>query len=164
MEDSENIRLILAEVRRIAAWADMQRKISKWMFIAMAVFIPVTIVFAVLTERRTKTSLDELRNLTGPDWYEVDRYIRFGEFDKATRIGEELIARTPLYPEGHRRLAAAYLAAGKLEKAREHYAEAYRLFPSEENQRLLTVIERRLGPSASQPDRSGNAGVPSPKN
>lgn len=157
MEDSENIRLILTELRRIAAWADMQRKITKWMFIAMAVSVPVIIVFAVVTERRTKTSLEEIRTLQRPDWYDVDRYVRFGEFDKAIRIGEELIARTPLYPEGHRRLAAAYLAAGKLEKAREHYAEAYRLFPSEENQRLLTVIERRLGSSASQPDRSGNA-------
>jgi len=40
-------------------------------------------------------------------------------------------------------LAGAYLAAGKIEKAREHYAEAFRLFPSEENEKLLIAIEKR---------------------
>lgn len=51
---------------------------------------------------------------------------------------------TPQDPEDHRRLAAVYLAAGKIEKARKHYAEAARLFPSEENERLLTAINKRI--------------------
>jgi tetratricopeptide (TPR) repeat protein len=54
-----------------------------------------------------------------------------GDFDKALGIGEELILKTPQSPDAHKRLAAAYLAAGKLDKAREHYAETVRLFPSE---------------------------------
>ncbi len=37
-------------------------------------------------------------------------------------LGEKLIAKTPLYPDGHRRLAVAYLAAGRIENASEHYA------------------------------------------
>jgi len=163
MEDSENIRLILAELRKIAAWAEMQRKISKWMLIAMAIFIPVIVVIGVVTERKVKTELDEIRTVERPDWYDVDRCMRLGEFDKAIRLGEELIARTPQYPEGHRRLATAYLAAGKLEKAREHYAEAFRLFPSDENQRVLAVIERRLRSSTSQPNQSGDSADLSPQ-
>jgi Flp pilus assembly protein TadD len=78
-----------------------------------------------------------------PDWSEVERTLRGGDFDKAIALGEELIQKTPLYPEAHERLAGAYLAAGRLEKAREHYAEAFRLFPSEENHRRLSAIETR---------------------
>lgn len=70
--------------------------------------------------------------------------IRLGDFEKAIAIGEELILKTPQYPEAHERLARAYLAAGNLEKAKEHYAEAFRLFSSEENEKLLSAIEKRV--------------------
>jgi len=73
----------------------------------------------------------------------MDRNVRSGEFDKAIAIGEELLLKTPQYPEAHKRLAGAYLAVGNLEKAREHYAEAFRLFPSEENEKLLLALDKR---------------------
>jgi hypothetical protein len=41
-------------------------------------------------------------------------------------------------------LTGAYLAAGNLERAREHYAEVFRLFSSEENEKLLSAIEKRI--------------------
>ena len=140
MSDNE---LILAELKKISAWADMQRTISKWSLIFVAVFIPAMAAFGVLMEQRLKTNLEHIVPEPKPCWYDVDQNVRLGEFDKAIRIGEELIRKTPQYPEAQRWLAGAYLAAGKIGKAREHFAEAFRLFPSEENEKLLIAIDKR---------------------
>ena len=98
-----------------------------------------------------------------PTWSEVNWNIRRADFAEAIRIREELIQRTPQYPEGHHRLASAYLAAGKIEKARAHYAEAFRLFPSEENEKLLIAIDKRSKAKNPQP-RDGAADGSQPTN
>ncbi len=140
---TNDIEPILVELRKISAWADTQRKITKWSLVFLAVFVPALVGIGLLMEQRLKRTVEDAPPNQKPDWYEVERDVRFGDFDKAIALGEELIQKTPQYPEAHKRLAAAYLAAGKLDKAREHYAEAFRLFPSEENQKLLSAIEMR---------------------
>ncbi len=140
---ANDLEPILVELRKISAWADTQRKITKWSFIFVAVFIPALVGFGLLMEQRFKSTVEEASPTPKADWYDVDRDVRFGDFDKAIALGEELTQKTPQAPEAHKRLAAAYLAAGKLDKAKEHYAEAFRLFPSEENQKLLSAIELR---------------------
>ena len=153
MNDNESI---LAELRKISAWADMQRKITRWSLIFIAVFIPALIVFGFIMEHHVKKTLDDVKPGPKQDWYDVDQNVRVGAFDEAIRIGEELILKTPQYPEAHRRLAGAYLAAGKVEKAREHYADAFRLFPSEENEKLLMAIERRSKAAQAKGPANGN--------
>jgi tetratricopeptide (TPR) repeat protein len=146
MNDNESI---LAELRKISAWADMQRRMAKWSLIFLAVFFPVMIGLGVLTTRQLETGIVEPGQRL--DWYDVDQNIRMGDFDKAIKIGEKLIVKTPQYPEAHVRLAGAYLAAGKIEKAREEYAEAVRLFPSEEHEKLLTAMDKRIQAENSKP-------------
>lgn len=140
---------ILAELRKISGWADLQRKVTKWSIIAVAIFIPAMILIAFLVERQVTKRFDESA-FTSDDWSSVDRDVWRGDFDSAIRTGEELVARTPHYPNAHRRLAGAYLAAGNLEKAKEHYAEAARLFPSEENEKLLAAILKRAKTEARE--------------
>jgi tetratricopeptide (TPR) repeat protein len=135
---------ILAELRKISAWADLQRKMTKWSLIFLAVFVPVVIGVFILLDRHLKTDVESTLAPQRSDWYDVDRNVRLGDFEKAITIGEGLIQKTPQYPEAHERLARAYLAAGNPEKAKEHYAEAFRLFPSEENEKLLSAIEKRV--------------------
>jgi tetratricopeptide (TPR) repeat protein len=135
---------ILAELRKISAWADLQRKITRWSLIFLALLVPVAIGIGILMEQHLKTDLESNISPHQPDWYDVDLNVRQGNFEQAIAVGEELILRTPQYPEAHQRLAKAYLAAGKLEKAKEHFAEALRLFPSEENEKLLDAIEKRV--------------------
>jgi tetratricopeptide (TPR) repeat protein len=143
---------VLAELKKISAWADMQRKTTKWSLIFVAVFLPLMIVFSFVMDNRMKSSLQDLRNppeeLT---WYDVDRNVCLGDLNKAVELGEKLIEKTPLYPDGHRRLAAAYLAAGQIEKAKQHYQEAHRLFPSKENQAALEAVEQRIKEQSPQP-------------
>ncbi len=150
---------ILAELRKISAWADMQRKMTKWSLIFVAVFIPALIVFAVLMEQRVKTKLEGVASEETSDWYDVDQCVRRGDFDKAIGIGEKLLLKTPQYPEAHRRLAGAYLAAGNVEQARKHYAEAFRLFPSEENEKLVVAIDKRSKAGNPQ-ENSANGSQP----
>lgn len=137
---------LLTELRRISAWTDLQRKITKWSAIAVCVFIPSLIVFAVVMDSHFQTRLKDINAPEPPRklaWTDVDYCIRRGEPDEAIKIGQELIRKTPLYPDGHHRLALAYLEAGKVQEAREHFAEAFRLFPTDENERLLKAIEKR---------------------
>jgi len=151
MNDNESI---LAELRKISAWADMQRKITKWAFIAIAVLIPAMIIFGIVMEKRLTADVENISSAEKPEkpgWSDVDWKIRRTEFDEAIRIGEELIQRTPQYPEGHHRLASAYLAVGKTEQAREHFEQAFRLFPSEENEKLLIAMEKRIKEMKSEP-------------
>ena len=150
-----NDESILAELRKITAWIDMQRKVTKWSLIVGAVLIPVLVVFGILMEQRIKTELGVATAET-VDWYDVDQNVRRGNFAKAIEVGEKLMQKTPQYPEAHRRLAGAYLAAGNVEKARAHYAEAFRLFPSEENEKLLVAIEKRSKAGTPRPDGAAN--------
>ena len=46
---------------------------------------------------------------------------------------------------------------GKVEKAKEHYATAFRLFPSEENEKLLVAIEKRRTNLNPKPNASTNS-------
>ena len=148
MNDNE---LILAELRRISAWADMQRKVTKWSLIVVAVAVPVMIVLGLVLEQQFEERIDNLVPAQQSSWYDVDEKVRIGDFEAAIRMGEELISKTPQYPEAHRRLAGAYLAAGKVQQARKHYAELFRLFPSEEYQKLLIAIEKRNRADNAQP-------------
>src|SRR5258706_13559963 len=118
MEKTNDDETILAELRRISAWADMQRRITKWSFIFIAALIPAMIVFGIVMEKRFATSVENVSSHEKPDrpaWSDVDWNIRHGDLDEAIKIGEELILRTPHYPDGHQRLASAYLVAGKIE-------------------------------------------------
>ena len=63
----------------------------------------------------------------------------------------------PEYPDGHFRLAQAYLAAGKTEKAREHGAAAVRLFPSEEHEKFLAALDKRIKEDAKPPSSNGQS-------
>lgn len=146
---------ILAELRKITAWIEMQRKVTKWSLIGAAVLIPVLVVLGILMEQRIKTELG-VASVETVDWYDVDQNVRRGDFHKAIEVGEKLLQKTPQHPEAHRRLAAAYLAAGNVEKAKTHYAEAFRLFPSEENEKLLVAIEKRSKAGTSRPDGAAN--------
>jgi tetratricopeptide (TPR) repeat protein len=135
---------VLAELRKISAWADSQRKMTKWLLASLAGLVPIAIVILMLINRLPNLNPGSNTSPPAADWYEVDRNVRMGDFEKAIATGEELILKMPQSPEAHARLARAYLAAGKLEKAKEHFAEAFRLFPSEENEKLLNAIEKRI--------------------
>ena len=124
----------------------MQRKMTKWSLIFVAVFIPAIIIMALSLEHRLKKTLEDTQrpHVAVSTWIDVDRNIRIGDFDKAILLGEELILKAPQNPIGHQKLAEAYLAEGIVEKALVHYEESYRLFPSTSNEELVAAIHKRI--------------------
>lgn len=148
MNDTEHI---LAELKKQTALAESARKTNKWSLVFLAIFLfalPV-IVYLFGPGQRGRGAPEQALN-----WYDVKHSAMRLDFDKAIQIGEKLILKTPQYPEAHRQLADAYLAAGDANKAGQHYAEAFRLFPSRENGELVAAIEERI--------KSGTPPKPSP--
>jgi tetratricopeptide (TPR) repeat protein len=127
----------------------------------LAVFFPGMIVFGIVMDHRSKTR-EDIEALKKHDWYDVDQNIRLGNPAEAIRIGEELIQKTPQYPGGHYKLAAAYVAAGRIKEARAHFAEAARLFPCEDYEKLLTAIDKRIATESPQSHAPANATSPHP--
>ena len=52
------------------------------------------------------------------------------------------------------------ITKGRTEKAREHYGEAFRLLPTEENAKLLAAIDRRIKAGNLPPDNATNRSQP----
>jgi cytochrome c-type biogenesis protein CcmH/NrfG len=157
MNDNEQI---LVELRKISAWADRQRKMTKWSLIFLAVYFLGIGVFAVVMVRREKAKREAVAAAEKPDWGDVGRNIELCNLAEAVRIGEELIQKTPQYPRGHTQLAWAYVAAGKIKEARAQYAEAVRLFPWEEYEKLLVAIDKRIATENPQADGPANGASP----
>jgi len=154
MNDTEHI---LAELKNQTALAESARRTNKWSLVFLAIFLfalPV-IVYLFGLGQRGRGAPEQALN-----WYDVKHSAMRLDFDKAIQIGEKLILKTPLDPEAHRRLARAYLAAGDVKNARQHYAEAFRLFPSEENEKLVEAIERRIKANPSLANDAANGSQP----
>jgi hypothetical protein len=104
---------ILAELRKISAWADMQRKVTKPMLIAVSILVPALIVFAVLMEHRVERTIEnQAPSEPKEHWYDVDQNVHQGDFDKAIQIGERLISKTPAYAEAHVRTVGGRVPGG----------------------------------------------------
>ena len=59
MEEMNDNESILAELRKIAAWADMQRKTTRWALIFAAVFFPAMVIFGVVMEHRMTKKIED---------------------------------------------------------------------------------------------------------
>jgi hypothetical protein len=148
MNDTE---AILAELRKISAWAEMQRKLARRTLVGLAILVPVMIILFAFLGLNIIPSVSDSTSHLKFDWYDVDQKARAGDLAKAVGMGEQLALKEPQSPEVHRRLADVYLAAGKLQEAREQYAEARRLFPTEQNSALLMAIDQRIKDETSAP-------------
>ena len=145
---------ILAELKKISAWSEQQRKMSRLVTIIVAIAFPLMIVLGIVADYDVKSTIAKV---DAPTWYDVDRNARAGDFEKALQVGEDLIKKTPRDPDAHRRLGNVYLAAGNIAKAREQYEISVLLFPSEENVKLREAIEIRASADKAESQTSPSA-------
>src|SRR5258708_36188924 len=97
MDDNEPV---LAELKKISAWADVQRRITKWSLVAVAVFVPALLIGGIVLENRLNAHVEDVTRqgeTEQPSWSDVDWNVRRADLDKAIRIGEELIQKMPQY-------------------------------------------------------------------
>ena len=144
MNDTE---ALLVELRKISSSVDAHRRMTTAILIGLIVFVSVIVGIWVRSELMMKEVTAEYKPIdfeAEVKWHNVDSNVNKGNLQDAIRIGSELIKKTPLFPDGHFRLANAYLASGDIRKAQEHSREAFRLLPSEKNKDLLDAINKRI--------------------
>jgi cytochrome c-type biogenesis protein CcmH/NrfG len=134
---------LLTEVRKVAAWADMQRKVTKWTLVFVVLFMPTMIAFFFFMNQLAEKAVRETSE-PKVSWGEMYEAASQGRMAKALQIGHTMIGKVPGDPEGHCDLAFVYLKAGNLDQALRHFEEAYRLFPSERNLENLRAMRQRI--------------------
>jgi len=77
-------------------------------------------------------------------WERVTTAMRRQDFPAALSLAQVLVARQPNYYYGHAYLGAIYLAVGDVTNSESQYSRAYELFPSEDNQKVLAAVRKRL--------------------
>lgn len=76
----------------------------------------------------------------------IDRF----DFDKAYGTAQRIVSRYPSNYYGHTFLGSISVATGRFHDAEHHYRRAYEMLPSEENEKMLQAVRRRLGREPSR--------------
>jgi cytochrome c-type biogenesis protein CcmH/NrfG len=128
---------VLAELRKM-------RTVSRRIFyLVLLLLIAAVLSFPVSRRLRTSSLQDS--------WERVTTAMREQDFPQALSVAQTLVAREPGHYYGHAYLGAIYLATGDVANAEAEYSRAYDLFPSEENEKALTAIRKRLGSGNKRP-------------
>jgi tetratricopeptide (TPR) repeat protein len=118
---------ILAELRKL-----------KRVFYLILVFIIVGAVPAFYQD------LSRGFSQAAPSWERVRTAMGRQDFPAALSMAEALVASQPNYYYGHAYLGAIYLATGDVKNAEAQYSRAHELFPSEENEKDLAAVRKRV--------------------
>ena len=132
----------IASVAEAHAWMTKFSKYLFWILIPLMIVALVGLAWEVMPKAQSAET---------PSWNLVQRYANLANHDRAADIAEQLVRIAPHCYFGQRRLAEAYLSAGRLDDARVHYAEAYRLLPTERHRELLQAVQNRMQEERSQP-------------
>jgi cytochrome c-type biogenesis protein CcmH/NrfG len=82
-------------------------------------------------------------------WERVRTAMSRQDFPAALSMAQVLVTSQPNYDYGHTCLGYVYLAMGDITNAETQYARAYDLFPSEENEKNLAAVRKRLATGGS---------------
>ena len=77
-------------------------------------------------------------------WTAVQTAIRQLDYPKALFLAQANVAREPRDYYGYSYLGFIYLATGDVTNSEAQYLRAYELFPSEENEKNLSAIRKRI--------------------
>ena len=139
MNDSIN-QEILSELRKLRKLAQLQT----W-FLAVVVIGGICSLFLVHYGR-----MNALRERTQEkqeqaySWKAVDTACDQRDFSRALSLAQALVARRSYDYFGHAYLGNIYLALNDLTNCAASYLRAYELWPSEENDKNLAAIRKRL--------------------
>lgn len=82
-------------------------------------------------------------------WDRVTTLMRRQNFPAALSEAQSLVRQQPDYPYGHAWLGAIYLAMNDLTNSEAEYSRAYQLFPSDEYEKDLAAVRKRMAAIAS---------------
>jgi len=77
-------------------------------------------------------------------WTAVQTATKQLDFPRALAMAQSNVARQPSDYYGHSCLGYIYLAMGDVTNSEAEYSRAYQLFPSEDNEKSLSAVRKRL--------------------
>lgn len=142
MEDNNVNQAILKELKNHTRYLRQGTVMSIIAVVALIAFISIS-AYRVLTitkghEKKSEKKVDIL------SWDQVGSLTEQGNYDEALRIAHSLLQKTASDWYSNSYVASVYLAKGDLANAEKYYATAYRLFPSEDNEKMLTAVRKRI--------------------
>jgi cytochrome c-type biogenesis protein CcmH/NrfG len=127
---------ILAELRKLRRSNQAAMIVTVLMLVGAAIYFPLrlrSVPFSPQTQQSQADSWDAVRSA-------MDHF----EYDKASGIAQRLVARYPNDYYGYSYLGNIALATGCIKEAESYYARAYELLPSEQHEKMLQAIQKRL--------------------
>lgn len=124
--DTENSDLN-DSIKKIAEWADLQRKLTKWGYLAIIPFLLLAVGVSIYFESKIKNIATESESKK--DWYHVISASRKGELSKAIQIADELLILSPNDFEGHYKKGEILLMLGQRQEAKQCFQTAFEIFP-----------------------------------
>jgi tetratricopeptide (TPR) repeat protein len=118
---------ILAALKKVADWADFQKKITKWSLLAIIPFILLGIGASLYFEKKIEGISEG--DTKKPDWYDVSNASRKGDLKKALTIADELLLRNPQDFEGYYKKGEILLMLDDRAGALESFTRAEAIFP-----------------------------------
>ena len=126
---------ILTEIRRLRRSNNAGIVFMVIVFVAAGIYLPLRL----RSLRPPATTQTETES-----WAGVRRATDHFDYDTASAIAQRLVQRYPNDYYGHAYLGNIALATGHLKDAESHYARACEILPSDENQRMLSAIQKRI--------------------
>ena len=77
-------------------------------------------------------------------WDSVQTDVRRQDYKKALAEAEVLVSREPNNYHGEAYVGLINLLMGNVKEAEAHYSKAYQLFPTEQNEKELAAVRKRL--------------------
>ena len=136
MNDNMN-QQILTELRTL-------RKINQAMAIVSTVALLTLLAFYLWFRFHSYPSLAASTRNQGDTWESVRSAMDHFEYDRASGIAQRIVQKNPNDYYGYAYLGNIALATGKIKDAENYYAHTVELLPSEQNEKMLEAIRKRL--------------------
>jgi tetratricopeptide (TPR) repeat protein len=140
MNDTASTEEVLQELRKLVRSNYVAAFVSSLLLICVIWFFPT---------RRTVTQ--QPQQSQGDSWSAVRVLEDRTDFDKAFAMSQRLVAKYPSDPFGYSHLGNISLATGQLKEAENYYSRAYALFPSDDYEKALRAVRKRLQSETPQP-------------
>ena len=127
--------------KELRKFVTMQKRMQFW---SLAIAIPLIVIVIILAILDATNTGPFRHNPDPPSWHSVGKEIEQGQYDQALTHGKVLLEKTPNDDYAHSYLASVYQAKGDLSNAEKEYETAYKLWPTEKNEKNLKAIRKRI--------------------
>jgi cytochrome c-type biogenesis protein CcmH/NrfG len=127
------------------------RKLVRSNYFAGTASVVLLIILIWVFPLKSRSSSPQQSTQPTDSWSAVRTLEDRIEFDKAFAMSQRLVAKYPNDPFGYSHLGNISLATGHVKEAESFYARAYSLLPSDDYEKILRALRKRLQTETAQP-------------